>query len=261
MKQTIKEIGTINLESAELAAGTIEMHIPIEVISEQMNATIDNAFNNYCKSNPQVNPETVRYDARLVFQFGRLNPEFSLMLIIFDKEDKGLTDFYDELEVTLSENEKKLFKKIVLNKLGELFNSNRELNMDDEKMTISIGTIDFSDIEIFDEELDFMEVFIPITEVAESLNETINKKVEEEKEKWQKEFLDSKGMSWGKSGVSMEYQALHIIIEKDVFSYELCFDFEDVENELLTGDFKLEIDLSEYTEEFKKIIQEARVNQ
>lgn len=124
MKETtIKEIGTINIDKVEVAEGTIEMRLPVKVISEQMDVTLDRLFDDYYKKNPQVDPKDVYYEARLVFQFGRANPEFSLMLIVFDKDEKGVDEFWDELEVTLSEDAKKQFRKIAWDKLGEaLFN-------------------------------------------------------------------------------------------------------------------------------------------
>lgn len=122
-KATIKEIGTININAVEVAEGTIEMRVPVEVISEQMNATLDRLFDDYCQKNPQVNPKDVCYEARLIFQFRRSNPEFSLTLIVFDKDDIGTDEIWDELEVTLSEEAKKQFRKIAWDKLGEaLFN-------------------------------------------------------------------------------------------------------------------------------------------
>ena len=71
---------------------------------------------------PSIDPD-VYYEARLVFQFGRSNPEFSLTVIVFDKDDKGTDEIWDELEVTLSEDARKQFRKIAWDKLGEaLFN-------------------------------------------------------------------------------------------------------------------------------------------
>ena len=119
MKQTIKEIGTINVEGLKVAEGAIEMRIPVEVISEQMDSKLDEILEYYKKKNPQIEQKNIFYEARLVFQFGRLNPEFSLMLIVFDKDDMGKDEIWDELEVTLSEDAKKQFRKIAWDKLGE----------------------------------------------------------------------------------------------------------------------------------------------
>ena len=122
-KATIKEIGTININAVEVAEGAIEMRVPVEVISEQMNVTLDRLFDDYHQKNPQVNPKNVCYEVRLIFQFRRSNPEFSLTLIVFDKDDIGTEEIWDELEVTLSEEAKKQFRKIAWDKLGEaLFN-------------------------------------------------------------------------------------------------------------------------------------------
>ena len=40
-KMTINEIGTINIENFEVAEGIIEMRMPIEVVSEQMDNALD----------------------------------------------------------------------------------------------------------------------------------------------------------------------------------------------------------------------------
>ena len=122
-KTTIKEIGTINIEAVEVAEGSIEMRVPVEVVSEQLDATLDRLLEDYIEKNPQIKQENICYEARLVFQFGRSNPEFSLMLIIFNEDYKGTDEIWDELEVTLSEDAKKQFRKIAWDKLGEaLFN-------------------------------------------------------------------------------------------------------------------------------------------
>lgn len=119
MKQTIKEIGTINMERLNVAEGAIEMRIPVEVISEQMDSKLDEIYEYFYKKNPQVNPKDVYYEARLVFQFGRANNDFSLMLIVFDSNNMDSAEIWDELEVTLSEDVKKQFRKIAWDKLGE----------------------------------------------------------------------------------------------------------------------------------------------
>ena len=123
MKQIIKEVGTINVDDLKVAEGTIEMRMPVEVISEQLDMKLDEIYESYKKSNPQIEQENIFYEARLIFQFGRENPEFSLMLIVFDKDYKGSDEIWDELKVTLSDEAKKQFRKIAWDKLGEaLFN-------------------------------------------------------------------------------------------------------------------------------------------
>ena len=123
MKKTIKEIGTINIDAVEVAEGAIEMRVPVEAISKEMNATLDKLFKDFEKSYPEVKKDNITYEARMVFSFNRYNPEFSLMLIIFDAENQETAEIWDGLEVTLSEDAKKQFRQIAWNKLGEaLFN-------------------------------------------------------------------------------------------------------------------------------------------
>lgn len=123
MKKTIKEIGTINIDAVEVAEGAIEMRVPVEAISKEMNATLDKLFKDFEKSYPEVKKDNITYEARMVFSFNRYNQEFSLMLIIFDAENQETAEIWDELEVTLSEDAKKQFRQIAWNKLGEaLFN-------------------------------------------------------------------------------------------------------------------------------------------
>ena len=48
-------------------------------------------------------------------------------------------------------------------------------------------------------------------------------------------------------------------IEK-AFNYELCFDFEDKANDSICTGFNLDVDLSEHTEELKKLIIKAMID-
>lgn len=118
-KETIKEIGTINIERLEVIEGSLEMRIPVEVISEQMNSTLDLLFEDFKKNHPSV--ETICYETRLVFCFGQFNPEFSLTVIIFDGNDQDNVEIWDELEIALPEEPKKQIRKIAWDKLGETF--------------------------------------------------------------------------------------------------------------------------------------------
>lgn len=123
MKKTIKEIGTINIDAVEVAEGAIEMRVPVEAISKEMDTTLDTLFKDFEKSYPEVKKDNIAYEVRMVFSFNRYNPEFSLMLIIFDAENQDTAEIWDGLEVTLSKDAKKQFRKIAWNKLGEaLFN-------------------------------------------------------------------------------------------------------------------------------------------
>lgn len=122
-KETIKEIGVINIEAVEVAEGCIEMRIPVEVVSQQLDNKLYKLIADFEKNHPDVAKKNIAYEARMVFSLNRYNPEFTLMLIIFDAENQDTAEIWDELEVTLSEDAKKQFRKIAWEKLGEaLFN-------------------------------------------------------------------------------------------------------------------------------------------
>ena len=117
-KFEINEIGTINIENFEVAEGIIEMRMPIEVVSEQMDNSLDKVFEDFKDSYPEV--ESPVYEARLVFHLGHANPEFSMMIIVFDADDEDKMVMWDELKVTLSDEARKHFRKVAWDKLGEI---------------------------------------------------------------------------------------------------------------------------------------------
>lgn len=121
-------------------------------------------------------------------------------------------------------------------------------------MTTNIGTINLAQMEIMPE---CMDVFIPIIVVSENLKATIEENIQKAKDEWQKECLDERGLSWSDEGVNITYQSLHIIIESNQVSYELCFEIEDKNNDLIETGFNLKVDLLDDSEELKKIILNA----
>ena len=121
-------------------------------------------------------------------------------------------------------------------------------------MTTKIGKIDIAEMELA---TDCLEVFIPITAVSESLKVTIEENIQRAKEEFTEEYLKDKDLKWSDAGVDLVYQSLHIMMEKDHVSYELCFDIEDKNNDSLETGFKLKVDLLEYSAELKMIILNA----
>ena len=126
--------------------------------------------------------------------------------------------------------------------------------MKNKIMTTNIGTINLAEMELM---TDCMEVFIPITAVSESLKATIEENIQRAKEEFAEEFLNNKGLQWSDAGVDLVYQSLHIMMEADHISYELCFNIEDKNNDLIGTVFSLKVDLLEYSAELKKIILNA----
>lgn len=129
--------------------------------------------------------------------------------------------------------------------------------MKNRTMTTNIGIINLAELDLAE---DCLEVFIPIVAVSDNLKSSIEENVQRAKAEHQKEFLDCRGKKWSDAGIVMTYQSLHITVKDKVFNYELCFDFEDKESSLIYADFNLEVDLSEHTEELKKLVIKAIID-
>lgn len=129
--------------------------------------------------------------------------------------------------------------------------------MRNKEMTTNIGTINLADIDITE---DCLEVFIPVIAVSENLKAIIAENVEKAKADLKAEFLDRKCKSWSDAGINMSFQSLHITVKEKSFHYELCFDFEDKEDECIFTGFNLEVDLSEHETELKKLIVKAVID-
>ena len=130
--------------------------------------------------------------------------------------------------------------------------------MKNRTMSTKIGKINLAEMELM---TDCIEVFVLITVVSEKLKTTVEENVQRAKAEFQKEFLDEKGLKWSNAGINLDYQSLHIIMKEKELSYELCFNFEDKENDLINTGFNLVVDLSEHTAELKKLILESLTNQ
>lgn len=130
--------------------------------------------------------------------------------------------------------------------------------MKNREMTTNIGTINLAEIELAE---DVLEVFIPVTAVSDRLKAAIDENIQKAKEEHQKEYLDGKGKRWSDTGINMDYQGLHITIEKEKkFTYQLSFDFSDKEDDFIEAWFTLDVDLSEHENELKKVIVKAMID-
>lgn len=126
-------------------------------------------------------------------------------------------------------------------------------------ITTSIGTINLAEIALLE---DTLEVYIPITSVSEKLQKAIEENIESAKEEYQRNVLDElyKDIRWSDVGINTEYIQLHIILEEKSFKYEICYDFCDKENDLISTRLTLDVDLSEHTTELKKMILQTLIN-
>ncbi len=128
-----------------------------------------------------------------------------------------------------------------------------------KNITTSIGTINLNDIEFCENTLD---VFIGIESVSADIQDKINEAVEIAKaERLQmiKEHFTNKERKWTDAGVDT-YLSLHIIIDNKEFTYRIEIDIEDKEDGTMWTSASIDVDLSEYQNELKKVIVKAMID-
>lgn len=123
-RNTIKNLGTISIDKLEIIGGTIEVFIPVEASSNELDAVLEKCKASYKEEHPEI--ENVSFNVNLVFSMGYANPEFELQILVFDDTTGDTFEEYDSYcvgNIELSEEQKKQIKKVVWDKLGEtLFN-------------------------------------------------------------------------------------------------------------------------------------------
>lgn len=101
-----------------------EVFIPVEAVSNELDAVITKCENSYRKDHPEVT--NVAFNMNLVFTMGYANPEFELQIVVFDKESGDTFEEFDDFfvgDIELSEEQKKQIKKVMWDRLGKtLFN-------------------------------------------------------------------------------------------------------------------------------------------
>lgn len=118
-RNKINNLGTINIESLEVSNGQMEVFIPVEVISDELDAVLEKCVKDFKERHPEV--ETPCFNLRLVFSFGYANPEFELLVVMFDEASEEYEE-YDSCfvgDIELSEEQTKQIKKVMWDKLGE----------------------------------------------------------------------------------------------------------------------------------------------
>lgn len=119
--KTIKDLGTINIEKIEVCNGQLEIFIPVEVISDELETVLDRLTEDFERKHPEV--KSVAYNVNLIFSFGFENPEFSMSILVFDENTQDAMEEYDHFfvgsDIELSADQKKQIKKIIWDKLGE----------------------------------------------------------------------------------------------------------------------------------------------
>jgi len=119
-KNKINNLGTINIESLEVSNGQMEVFIPVEVISGELDAVLEKCAESFRTHHPEV--EMPCFNLHLVFSFGYANPEFELLVLMYDETSEDKFEEYDSSfvgDIELTEEQTKQIKKVMWDKLGE----------------------------------------------------------------------------------------------------------------------------------------------
>ena len=121
MKRNIlRNLGTINIDKLEILGGQIEVFIPVEAVSDELDAVMTKCENGYRKDHPEVT--NVAFNVNLVFTMGYANPEFELQIAVFDEDSGDTFEEFDSFfvgDIELSEEQKKQIKKVMWDELGK----------------------------------------------------------------------------------------------------------------------------------------------
>lgn len=126
-------------------------------------------------------------------------------------------------------------------------------------ITTTIGTINLNDISFVEDTID---IFIGIESVSADIQKKINEAVEIAKAEHiqrVKEYYTNKNLNWTDAGVNTDL-SLHIIVENKKFSYRIEIDIEDKKDDRVWTGASVDVDLSEYQNELKKVIVKAMID-
>lgn len=126
-------------------------------------------------------------------------------------------------------------------------------------ITTTIGTINLNDISFVE---DTINIFIGIESVSAEIQKKINEAVEIAKTEhiqMVKECYTNKNLNWTDAGVNTDL-SLHIIVENKKFSYRIEIDIEDKKDDRVWTGASVDVDLSEYQNELKKVIVKAMID-
>lgn len=126
----------------------------------------------------------------------------------------------------------------------------------------NIGVIDLSQIDFAD---NFIQIFIPIVNISAELKTELDKAIEvdkvnyleEMKELGCKRLLDSE---WSSKGVIFDGLSMEVLVQDKEIRYSINVDYTDMENDFLWNNASIEVDLSAFNDEIKKIVIKAMID-
>lgn len=121
----IKNLGTIILKDICLGDGQIEVHLPIDDVSDSLNKIMDDCKEDFKKKNKLTSDEGIYFDIRVVFSCGNFvsdaekrNGDFKLLIIVWND---SADEFYEDIPVSFDTEDSKKIKKIIWNEIGKVF--------------------------------------------------------------------------------------------------------------------------------------------
>ena len=127
MKRNIlRNLGTINVEEIAIMGGQIEVFVPVDVISNELDAVIVKCENKYREEHPEVDLSqyTLYRDIALHMNINDNKVSYSVAIILWiqdEDENEIHVEFYDPFEIEINAEDNKYLKKLVMNKLMEAF--------------------------------------------------------------------------------------------------------------------------------------------
>ena len=121
-KQNNKELGVIDIDKVTSNNGRITTFIPIKVIGNELDELLDTLQADFEEKHPEV--ENLTFTVNITYIYGEMDsPRFELEVIVWDENNDKVAEFYDEIEINLSEQATKEVKKIIWDALGKsIFN-------------------------------------------------------------------------------------------------------------------------------------------
>lgn len=121
-KHNIKELGVIDLDKVGSNNGRITTFIPIKVIGNELDELFDTLQADFEEKHPEV--KNLTFTVNITYIYGEVDsPRFELEVIVWDESNDNVAEFYDEIEINLSEQATKEMKKIIWDALGKsIFN-------------------------------------------------------------------------------------------------------------------------------------------
>ena len=120
--QNIKELGVIDMNEVEACNGRITTFVPIKVIGNELDELLEKLHADFMQKHPEV--EETMFTIHVVYIYGELDsPRYELEIIVWDESNDVVAEFYEEIEVNLSEQAQREVKKAIWDALGKsIFN-------------------------------------------------------------------------------------------------------------------------------------------